>query len=344
MRSFWPASVSAFVALLALDASNVGSSSVVSLQLPAGASIVRADGNVVAAVVPGNRKGRCAEIFLWRVGGDRKTLKTIVECDNDGVGLDGVDDLAVGGRTVLWEETNGGNNLELSISKATLARPKEQEVSYVENGDGAAGDPAGDWTGSLVGHGSLLAYASWTECDRAGGGYARTCSSGGHDLYAQRLHLVGGRRVVHFGPDAIFPVWTDGHAILILHEDRTLVLVDPHGRAFWRHSAVPGLVGAVFQGSQLVALTRNRLFVWRLPGLTPVRSFPLTRAKRVLEDLDGGVAVLGSSGTTHLIRLSDGRGATFTHAAHAQLEPQGLTFASGASLRFLPRSQIRFGG
>jgi hypothetical protein len=77
--------------------------------------------------------------------------------------------------------------------------------------------------------------------------------------------------------------------------------------------------------------------------MTPVRSFPLSPAKRMLEDLDGGVAVLGSSGTTHLVRLSDGHGATFTHAAHAQLEPQGLTFASAASLRFVPRSQIRFG-
>jgi hypothetical protein len=161
-------------------------------------------------------------------------------------------------------------------------------------------------------------------------------------LYAQRLHVVGGR-VIHFGPDAIFPLWTDGHAILVEHEDRTLVLLDRRGRVLWRHSAVPGLVGAVFQGSQLVTLTRNRLSVWKLPGMTPVRSFPLLRAKLVLEDLDGGVAVLGSKGTTHLIRLSDGRGATFTHAAHAQLEPQGLVFGSGASIRFVPRSQIRFG-
>ena len=237
-------------------------------------------------------------------------------------------DLALGGQTVLWQETNGGNNLELSISKATLTRPKEREVSYVENGGGAAGDPAGDWTGSLVGHRGLLAYESWKECDRAGGDYARQCSQGRPDLYAQRLHRVGGRLPV-FGPDAFFPVWTDGHAILIWHADKTLVLVDSNGRVLWRHSAVPGLVGAVFQGSQLVTLTRSALSMWRLPRNEPVRTFPLAPRRRVLEDLDGGVAVLGSSGTTHLIRLSDGRGATFMHAAHAQLEPQGLIFASG---------------
>lgn len=341
MRSFWPASASGFLVLLALGASAAGSSSVVSLPLAAGPSIVRADGNVVAAVVPGNRKGRCDEIVLWRVGGKPRTIKTIENCD-DSAFLDGTDELALAGQTTLWEETNGGNNLELSISKATLARPKAQDVSYVENGSGAAGDPGGDWTGALVGHGSLLAYASWKECDQADAGYARPCAKGVPDLYAQHLDVVGGR-VIHYGPDAIFPLWTDGHAILVEHEDRTLVLLDAHGRVLWRHSAVPGLVGAVFQGSQLVTLTRSRLSVWRLPRMTPVRSFPLARAKRVLEDLDGGVAVLGSKGTTHLIRLSDGRGVTFSHAAHAQLEPQGLVFGSGASIRFVPRSQIRFG-
>jgi hypothetical protein len=341
VRSFWPASASAFLVLLAFGASAAGSSSAVSLSLPAGPSIVRADGNVVAAVVPGNRKGRCDEILLWRVGGKPKPITTIENCD-DSAFLDGIDELALAGQTALWEETNGGNNLELSISKATLARPKAQDVSYVENGSGAAGDPGGDWTGSLVGHSRLLAYASWTECDQAGAGYARPCAKGVPDLYAQHLHVVGGR-IIHFGPDAIFPLWTDGRAILVEHDDKTLVLLDAHGRVLWRHSAVPGLVGALFQGSQLVTLTWNRLLVWKLPRMTPVRSFPLVRAKRVLEDLDGGVAVLGSKGTTHLIRLTDGRGVTFTNAAHAQLEPQGLVFGSGSSIRFVPRSQIRFG-
>src|SRR5205085_1613187 len=174
----------------------------------------------------------------------------IVQCENDGVGLDALVDLALGGQTVLWQETNGGNNLEVSISKATLTRPKEQEVSYVENGGGAAGDPAGDWTGALVGHGSLLA----------------------------------------------------------------------------------------FEGSQLVGLTRKDLLIWTLPDTEPRRTIPLIAAKRVLEDLDGGVAVLGFHGTTELIRLADDRRATFPHAAHAQLEPQGLYFTDGRTLRFVPRS------
>jgi hypothetical protein len=321
---------------------SAGSSTGAALSLPAPPSIVRADGNVVAAVVPGNRKGRCAEIVLWPMGRAAKTIKTIVQCDADGAGLDAVVDLALGGQTALWQETNGGNNLELSVSKATLTHPKEQEVSYVENGGGAAGDTAGDWTGSLVGHGSLLAYESWKECDRVGGDYARPCSQDRPDLYAQRLHRVGGRVLV-FGPESFFPVWTDGHAILIWHADKTLVLVDSGGRVLWRHVAVPGLIGAAFQGSQLVGLTRKALVIWSLPDIEPRRTIPLVAAKRVLEDLDGGVAVLGRKGTTELVRLSDSRRATLAHAAHAQLEPKGLYFADGRTLRFVPRSSIRFG-
>ena len=338
MPSSWPAWASALGASLVLGA-HVGASS--SVELAAAPSIVRADGGVVAAVVPGNRKGRCASIVLWRVGQAPVSIPTIAQCDGDGAGLDAVDELALGGQTVAWRETNGGNNLELIVRKATLARPKPRDVSYVENGGGAAGDPAGDWTGSLVGHGALLGYASWTECDRADAGYARPCSPDRPDVYAQRLRLVGGR-VVGRGPDTVYPIWTDGHAMLVQHADGTLALIGPTGRVLWRHVALRGLVGAAFQGSQLVTLTRTALVVWDLRRELPVRAFQLAPGMRVLEDLDGGIAVLGSHGTTRLVRLSDGRVKTFAHAAHAQLERPGLVFADGRTIRFVPRSGIRF--
>jgi hypothetical protein len=150
--------------------------------------------------------------------------------------------------------------------------------------------------------------------------------------------------VLAWGPDAILPIWTDGKAILVRHLDQTLVLFDSAGRVLWRHSAVPGLESAVFQGSELVTLAGKTLAVWRLPGSAPVRTFRLAPGPRaVLEDLDGGVAVLGSSGTTHLVRLSDGAMKTFAHAATAQLEPQVLYFADGRTLRFVPRAAIHFG-
>ena len=341
MRSSWPAWLSALAAGLVFAVGGRAAPPI-STTLAAAPSIVRADRDLVVAAVPGNRKGRCAELVLWRVGQKPVPIKTIAQCDNDGVGLDAVVDLAVAGQTVAWQETNGGNNLEISISTATLAHPVEHGVSYVENGGGAAGDPAGDWTGALVGHGGLLAYASWKACDPAGGGYARACGKGLPDLYDQALHRIGGGTMLR-GPDAFAPVWTDGTTIVIRRAGGVLLLVDAHGQVVRRFAAVPGLTAAAVQGSQLVTLTRTKLTAWNARTGAAVRSFRLAPATRVLEDLDGGVAVLGSHGTTHLIRLSDGSGATFAPAAHAQLEPQGLYFATGRTLRFVPRARIRFG-
>jgi len=336
--SSWPAWLSALAAGLVFAVGGHAALSP-SLTLPAAPSIVRADADLVVVAVPGNRKGRCAEIELWRVGHEPATIKTIAQCDNDGVGLDAVVDLAVAGQTVAWQETNGGNNLEISISTATLAHPKEHDVSYVENGGGAAGDPAGDWTGALVGHRSLLAYASWKACDPAGGGYARPCATGSPDIYEQVLHRIGGGTILR-GPDGFAPVWTDGATILVRHAGGALVLVDAHGHVVRRFAPVPGLIGAAVDGSQLVTLTRTALAVWNARTGAAVGSFRLPPATRVLEDVDGGIAVLGSHGTTHLIRLSDGRGATFARAAHAQLEPQGLYYAAGSRLVFVPRSSV----
>ena len=94
-------------------------------------------------------------------------------------------------------------------------------VSYVENGDGAAGDPAGRYDGDLVGHGSLLAYATWTQCDtgrrrlraRAASRAFPTCTTRCCTASAAAC-CVAARAVLH-------PVWTDGNAILIRHSDNS---------------------------------------------------------------------------------------------------------------------------
>jgi hypothetical protein len=347
VRFSWPASPeqtlpAAAAALALLLVAHAAAAAPASLTLPAAPTFVRADGNVVAAVVPGNRKGRCAQIVLWRVGGKPVTIETIDQCSNDGIGLDAVVDLALAGPRVAFHETNGGNNLEMIVSTATLARPKAKMVSYVENGGGAAGDPAGPYNGDLVGHGSLLTYATWSVCDQAGGGYARTCKPGVAVVYDQVLHRIGGG-VLRRGADVLHAVWTDGSTIAVQHADNSLLLIDSRGRTLRTFPPVKGLVGAAVQGSQLVTLATTALTVWNARTGARVHTFPLAPAARVLEDLDGGVAVLGSYGTTHLIRLSDGRGLTFTHAAKAQLEPAGLYFADGRTLRFVPRPRIRFG-
>jgi len=329
--------VSALLAGLAALAAPAASSPT----LPAAPSIVRADGRVVAALVPGNGT-RCAQIVLWRLGHAPQTVRTHSQCGDQGVLPERVTDLALAGTTVAWQETGGGNNREYAVYEASLERPTPVLRSYAENGSGAAGNPGGKYTGDLAGHGGLIVYASWTHCDWAGEGYARQCSKKLPDVYAQTLKRIGGG-VLRQGPDVLDPVWVDAGRVLIRHPDGSLLLLDgPIARTF---PATAGLLGAVVQGRQLVTLTRTALAVYDTETARLVRSLRLAPAVRTLEDLQGGIAVLGRSGTTHLVRLSDGKGVTYTRAAHAQLEPAGLTYAAGRRLVFVPRGSVlrRFG-
>jgi hypothetical protein len=233
---------------------------------------VRDDENVVAAVVPGNRKGRCAEIVLWRVGRAPVVIKTIVQCDEDGAGIDAVVDLALGGQIVLWQETNGGNNLELSISKATLTRPKEQRFGRRERRRRQATRRATDRPLSAT---VLLAYARGRSATPRAV-TTRPCSQGRPIL---RAAAAPGRRAgAGLRPDAFFLIWTDGHAILIWHADKTL-RSSTHGRVLWRQTAVPGLVGAAFQGSQLVADADGPVGVASAPHRADFEPSPLPGAR-----------------------------------------------------------------
>jgi hypothetical protein len=319
--------VSALLAGLAALAAPAASSPT----LPAAPSIVRADGQVVAALVPGNGT-RCAQIVVWRLGHAPKTIRTHSQCGDRGVLPGRVSDLALAGTTVAWQETGGGNNREYVVYEASPERPTPVLKSYAENGSGAAGNPGGNYTGGLAGHGGLIVYASWTHCDPLDVGYARPCSTKLPDVYAQTLKRIGGG-VLRRGPDVLDPVWVDAGRVLIRHADGSLLLLDgPVARAF---PATAGLLGAAVQGRQLVTLTRTALAVYDAQTAKLARSFRLAPAARTLEDLQGAIAVLGRSGTTHLVRLADGRGVTYPRAA-----PAGLAYASGRRLVFVPRAAV----
>lgn len=196
-------------------------------------TLLAADGPLAAAVVRGNGHGRCTQIVLWRPGSRETTVRTQVGCGK-GTSLEGIAELALGGKRVLWQETNGGHNLELIVETATLGQRRDKTVSYVENGNGAAADPGGDYTGHLLADGPLLVFASWTRCDpytSEGAGYARPCKKAEPALYAGALHQVvaGKDTVLRRGDDMLFPVWADGGRILVQSGDSKLLLLRSTG-------------------------------------------------------------------------------------------------------------------
>ena len=122
-------------------------------------TLLAADGRLAAAVVPGNGHSRCTQVVLWRPGSKPVTVTTQVGC-GDGGPLEGVDGLALGGNRVLWEETNGGNNLELVVNTidAGVAR-RFGELFEIDLG-GASEIVAEDWRHRPIVHRLLerLAY------------------------------------------------------------------------------------------------------------------------------------------------------------------------------------------
>ena len=140
-----------------------------------------ADGNRVAVKTTVRSSRSCGRVIVWTAPGRRsKSFST----SNPGClsilcprGSGCVDELALGDGQVAWISRSGGNNLELMVIAARLSGGRPRRIEHVVNGDGAGGDPKGDWVGQLLGGGALLAYSGWTisceapdpeDCDWAG--------------------------------------------------------------------------------------------------------------------------------------------------------------------------------
>jgi hypothetical protein len=283
---------------------------------------------------------------LWRPGTRAVTVETAVGCGRGGPS-EGLTELALGGNRVAWQETNGGNSLELIVKTATLADPKPRGVSFVTNGDGAGEDPAGDWTAHLHADGALLVFARWSHCETAeGGSTIRPCVAGEAETYDGALHrIVGGRdTVLRRGDDVTEPIWVDGGRTLVRRPDGKLALLRTTGATLRTFDVGEGATGAVFQGSRLAVLRRTALDVYDTASGTRVRSFHLRSMARSLVDVQRGIAVLLAGGQIHLVRLDDGRGATIVPPRggplRAQLEAGGLFYSAGARVFFVPLDDV----
>jgi hypothetical protein len=343
----------ALALLLALLAGGAASASPQTLKTAGPVTLLAADGPLAAAVVRGDGHKRCTQIVLWKPGGAVTTIQTGLGCDEDAL-FEGIAEIALGGKRVLWQETNGGNNLELIVNTATLAKPKRADVSYVENGNGAAGDPGGPYTGHLLGDGPLLVFAAWTRCDpyvSEGADYAKPCKKGEPVEYDGGLHQVaaGRDKVLRSGDDMLYPMWVDGGRILVGRAGPKLMLLRTTGATLRTFDVGPNVDGAVFQGSRLVVLRPTALDVYDTGTGARTHTYPLAKTPRRLVDLQSGIAVLISAGAVRLIQVDTGKGATVKPSGggtiNSQLEPTGLYTSSAKGLTFIPMAQVlaRFG-
>jgi hypothetical protein len=272
-----------------------------------------ADGNRVAVKTTARSSRSCGQIIVWTAPGRRsKSFSTsnpgcgAIVC---GAGSGCVDELALGDGQVAWISRSGGNSLELMVITAKLSGGAPKRIEFAVNGDGAGGDPEGDWVGQLLGGGSVLAYNAWTlECDAPP---ESGCGSQDLHLTDERIvRIVAGRRdFVKSGPGSRPLTAVGGGRMALVADDAITVL----GRSGARVATVPAVPGSP---TRAIALSRTRLAVTRTftldlynpAGGARVKSIPLGAAAGLdLAGVNSRIALLRGPRRLVLARLSDGK-------------------------------------
>jgi VCBS repeat protein len=290
-----------------------------------------------AAVMTTKIKGVCGRIVVWAPPG-RKTTRF---ASTKSCGLCGaercVDALALGDGHVAWITRAGGNNLDLGVSVAKVSGGKSRGIDWVENGDGAGGDPNGGWVGELVGGGPWLGYDNWEVCfpDHPGS----DCQPGDPETGRKNEQLVrisaGHRVVVKRGADA-YRLAAAGGGRIAVETQGAIVVRTPRGSPLATIPAVDG------NPPRAVALSQTRLAVERtftLDLYAPARgvktkSIPLGPvATLTLSGVNANVALLAGAHRLVLVRLGDGKLISFPLGARppaivgARLDGAGLFYA-----------------
>jgi FG-GAP-like repeat len=274
-----------------------------------------ADGNRVAAKTTAQSIRRCDLIVVWTAPGRRsKSFST----SNPGCGsilcakgLGCVDELALGDGQVAWIARSGGNSLELMVVTARLSGGAPKTIDRAFNGDGAGGDPKGDWVGQLLGGGALLAYSGWSvACDSP---KENACELGEGALTVRNERIVrisGGRRVVVKRGAASRPLNAVGGGRMAVESDGAITILGPSGARVSAVAAVPG------NPPRAIALSRTRLAITRTFTLdvhnpatgAKVKSVALGPAAALrLVGVNSRLALLRGPRRLVLARLSDGK-------------------------------------
>jgi hypothetical protein len=290
---------------------------------------------------------------------------------------------AVAADRVAWVPWIGGLSGSTWLLTATIRGPKAI-VRFTRDAGRTSDGGLGDSVGNVHGDGSLLVFNTWSDCltepqepdfyPCPKGIPARTRTT-----YRERLwRVVGGRkRLLAASRNELAAVSVAAGRILVRRADGSLELRGATGALLRRFPFRPGEVqAAVLDATELVVLYRRGPgLTWRVyrPGsgnLVRVLAaspevggaiHPTRTPERPISDLldvERGVLAYAVGRTVHVVRLADGRAATFRPSAvtvpgrppvFVQLEPPGLTYAYDVRgplqgrVRFAPFGAIRFG-
>jgi hypothetical protein len=348
-----PAAGSLSVLAFAASASGTTATSTATfrqLQLPVAALAI--DGNRVAYDLSTRDAANARatnRVVVWNVRTGKTTKvsgkKTAVA---DGVGGDGVFQLAIAGRRVAWLLNEGGN-LESQdyLFTSSVTSPKERKVaSALRTGDNCApgreaSHCAGPWLGGLVGSGNTIALNRWTT-DSEG-----TVSSGG-------LYLLDGTKLksIATGADTVLTVSSDGGREAVLRSDGSVAVYSKSGSVSVT-VVPPAPEAAALSGKNLVVLSYGKkLELYDAHTGSLLNTFSLRGKGPQNLDVQGKIAVYTAGKSVRAVNLSSGKDSAVatrgSRIAFARISSAGLVYAENgvrasfgkATLAFMPFAKV----
>lgn len=313
-----------------------------------------ADGPRVAVATAGLAHA-CDRVVLWNAIAYGQTTRWAAHTNCGGgrqtSGGQRLTEIALAGARALWVESISGNDQELALWSATPGH-KPSMLAFATNGNGASGDPAGDYLGRVHADGTLAAFNTWRVCPGIIGTLPPICPP--RTTTQQTLWRVTpvSKQAVRRNADTAYVAAVDAGRIAVQHANGSVTLFSASGAPLAQIGIPIGrFAGLALSGKQLAVIRDGSLEVYSTAtgALTKRIALPATPAP-TLRDLDAGLAVYTAGRTVHVVRVATGRNrawSTPTAAVDAQLEKAGLWYAynraSGSALGrvlFVPRGLV----
>ena len=283
------------------------------------------------------------KVLVWNV----RTGKTVKVSGrktavSDGVGGDGVFQVAIAGPRVAWLLNEGGNlESEDYLFTSSVTSPRERKVaSALRTGDSCApgreaSHCAGPWLGGLVGSGSLIALDRWAT-DTQGA----AVSGGLYTLQGTKLNSIAS------GLGTLLAVAADGGRVAVLHSDGTVTLYSATGSVLV--TVHPSSAEAVaLSGKNLLVLTNTRklaVYDTKTGSLRKTLSVPGKRPQNL--DAQGNIAIYSTGSSVHALNLTTGKdravGTLPDRIAFARLDSAGLAYAANGTRKSFGTGTLTF--
>jgi len=341
--------VTGLLSSLALVASAAGTTATHSrqvkhLQVPVAALAI--DGNRIAYDASAKlvtKTHATNKVLVWNV----RTGKTVKVSGaktavSDGVGGDGVFQLAIAGPRVAWLVNEGGNlESEDYLFTSSVTHPKERKVaSALRTGDSCGPGReacAGPWLGGLVGSGNLIAMNRWT-------------TDGNGTATAAQLDVLGGSKLkqVAAGANTLQATAADGGRVAVLHPDGSVAVYSKSGQVLVTLPPASAKEAAL-NGKNLVVVSETRqLEVYDASSGSLKKTLPTHGSGVHNLDIQGNIAIYTTGPSVRAVNLSSGKTrAVVTLGKHseilfARISSAGMAYAVNGVRVFFGKGTLGF--